>query len=616
MVLASLKGIYKSYGEKVVLEGVDWQITDGKRIGLVGPNGVGKTTLLEVIAGYKEPDRGVVHRRKSLRIGYMQQEAQLRGELSLKEEMERVFAPLVEKERRMRDLEGKISLREGNLDLLLKEYSKLRHEFEVDDGYFYRTKVEKVLFGLGFRSEDLSQKVSSLSGGQKSIAALAKVLLTDPQLLLLDEPTNHLDIRATEWLERFLADFPRTIIIISHDRRLLDRITEEIVEVGEGRLKRYVGNYSAYQVEKQKRQEISQKRYELQQEWVKRTEDFIRRNIAGQKTKQAQSRRKLLQRVERLDKPAVRVRTPLLRFGSQEKGAQQVLNLEDISKGFPGRRLFSGVSFTLLRGDRVGLVGPNGSGKTTLMKIIAGEGEADEGWVRVGKGVKIGYYNQEHEDLNREEMVLDEVWEVKPHLTQGELRGYLAKFLFRGDDVFQPISALSGGEQSRVVLAKLIFGQPDLLLLDEPTNHLDIPSLEGLEEALLEFKGTILVASHDRYFLDRLVNRIFYLGQERLTQYEGNYTETEGKWRGGEGREKPLIRRKRKKRRSKSPERIEKEIIFLEEKLWETSLLLADREVYSDWQRLHGLLEERESLSRRIDSLYKKWEEAIKEQDV
>ncbi len=614
MVLASLQGIYKSYGEKVVLDGVDWQITDGKRIGLVGPNGAGKTTLLEIIAGYREPDRGIVHRRKGLRIGYMQQEAQLAGELLLKEEMERVFAPLLEKERRMRDLEEKISLKEGNLDSLLREYSRLRQEFEAEDGYLCRIKIERILYGLGFKAENLPQKVGSLSGGQKNIAALARVLLVDPQLLLLDEPTNHLDIRATEWLERFLADYSRTYIIISHDRRLLDRTTEEIVEVGEGRLKRYVGNYSAYQVQKRKDLEISQKRYELQQEWIKRTEDFIQRNIAGQKTKQAQSRRKLLQRVEMLEKPSIQARGPILRFESGEKGAQEVLSLENISKGFPGSRLFSGVSFTLLRGDRVGLVGPNGSGKTTLMKIIVGEEGADGGTVRVGKGMEIGYYSQEHEDLNREETVIDEVWEVKPHLTQGEIRSYLARFLFRGDEVFKSISALSGGEQSRVCLAKLILAQPDLLLLDEPTNHLDIPSLEVLEKALLGFKGTVFVASHDRYFLDRLVKRVFYLKGERLTQWEGNYTETEDKWRGEE-KGKTATRHRRKKRRSKSPERIEKEIATLEERLWETSLLLVDREVYSDWQRLHLLLEERETLSKRIDSLYEKWEEAIKEEE-
>ncbi len=612
MVLASLQGVYKSYGEKVVLEGVDWQITDGKRIGLVGPNGAGKTTLLEIIAGYRELDRGAVQRKKGLRIGYMCQEAQLAGELSLREEMEGAFAHLLKKEERIRNLEERISLKQGDLDSLLKEYSRLRQEFEAEDGYLFRTKIERTLFGLGFKEEEMAQMVGSLSGGQKSIAALAKVLLADPQILLLDEPTNHLDIRATEWLERFLADYPRTIVIISHDRRLLDRTTEEIVEVGEGKIKRYVGNYSAYQVQKQKDLELSQKRYELQQEWIKRTEDFIGRNIAGQKTRQAQSRRKKLGKVEKLEKPSIGGKGPLLRFSSREKGAQEVLSLGNISKGFPGKELFSQVNFTLLRGDRVGLVGPNGSGKTTLMKVIVGEEGADEGAVKVGKGVRIGYYSQEHENLNREKPILDEVWEVKPHLTQEEVRSYLARFLFRGDEVFQPVYSLSGGEQSRICLAKLILGQPDLLLLDEPTNHLDIPSLEVLEKALLGFKGTLFVASHDRYFLDRLVHRVFYLSQGKLSQWEGNYSEMEAKW-PEKGKAKSPRRRGRRKRRSQNPARIEREIATLEERLWETSLLLADREVYSDWQRLHSLLEERETISKRIDTLYEKWEEAIKE---
>ncbi len=613
MVLVSLQGIYKSYGDKVVLDAVDWQITDGRRIGLVGPNGVGKTTLLEIIAGQREPDKGVVQRGKGLRIGYLQQEAQLVGERSLKEEMEEVFASLLRKESKIRELEERISSKQGDLKFLLKEYSRLSQEFEAADGYLIHTKIEKTLFGLGFQAEDLTKRVGSLSGGQKSIAALAKVLLADPQLLLLDEPTNHLDIRATEWLERFLADYPRTYIIISHDRQLLDRTTEEIVEVEGGKLKRWVGNYSAYQIQKQKELELAQKRYELQREWIERTEEFIRRNIAGQKTKQAQSRRKLLEKVERLEKPSPKVRGPVLRFDSRRKGAQEVLRLEKVSKTFPGMRLFSGVSFTLLRGDRVGLVGPNGSGKTTLMKIIVGEEKADQGSVRVGNGVKIGYYSQEHENLNRGRSVLDEVWGVEPYLTQGEIRSYLAKFLFRGQEVFKPITELSGGEQSRVCLAKLILGKPDLLLLDEPTNHLDIPSLEALEEALSGFKGTVFVASHDRYFLDRLVNRIFYLSGEKLSKWEGNYTETAGKWREQEG--KPTTQRKGRRRKARSPARIEKEIASLEERLWETSLLLADREVYSNWQKLHSLLEERESLSKQINTLYKKWEEAVKEEE-
>ena len=614
MVLASLKGIYKSYGEKVVLDGVDWQITDGKRIGLVGPNGVGKTTLLELIAGYQQPDRGAVHRKKGLRIGYMRQEAQLTGGHSLRQEMEEAFAHLLKKEKRIRDLEERISLRQGDLDHLLEEYSRLSQEFEADEGYLYHTKIERALFGLGFRREELAQKVSSLSGGQKSIAALAKVLLTDPQLLLLDEPTNHLDLRATEWLERFLADYPRTIVIISHDRRLLDRTTEEIVEVGEGKVKKYVGNYSTYQVQKRKALEVSQKRYVLQQEWIKRTEDFIARNIAGQKTRQAQSRRKRLQKAEKVKKPSTGRRELLLRFASRGKGAQEVLRLENISKSFPEKGLFRGVNFTLLRGERVGLVGPNGSGKTTLMKVMVGEVGADEGGVRLGKGVRIGYYSQEHENLNRKKPILDEVWEVRPHLSQEEVRSYLARFLFRGEEVFQPIFSLSGGEQSRVCLAKLILAQPDLLLLDEPTNHLDIPSLEALEEALLGFKGTLFVASHDRYFLDRLVNRVFYLNQGRLSQWEGNYSETERRWQE-ERKAKAPTHRPRKKRRTQNPERIEKEIASLEERLWEISHLLADREVYSDWQRLHLLLEERETISKQIDSLYEKWEEAIKEEE-
>jgi ATP-binding cassette subfamily F protein 3 len=622
MTLLTLKNVSKSYGVDLVLKDVSWQIEEGRRIGLLGSNGAGKTTLFRIITGELEQDRGEVTRSKHLRWAFLRQEYQLEDDLTLFDEMLKPFSELLDLHDRLRDLEKEMSSTQDP-KRLLERYGKLQLEYENRGGYSYENKIETVLQGLGFNKEDFGKSINVLSGGEKNRAALASVLLSEPNLLLLDEPTNHLDIEGTEWLEEYLSEFPGTVVVVSHDRYFLDRVIQEVVELEDHEITKYVGNFSSYVEQKAQRLEKSLKEYEAQQEHILRTEDFIRRNIEGQKTKQAQSRRKALEKLERLERPKVKPKKMKVSFSPTKRTPRALVWTERVAKSFDGKSLFDDADFSIERYDRVGLIGPNGCGKTTFLKILMGKQKPTSGEVNVGSNLDVGYYDQEHEGLDLDNSVLDEVWKANPRMLLAEMRSYLARFLFRGDDVFRKVKSFSGGEQSRVVLAKLILSKPNFLILDEPTNHLDIASREVLENALTEFSGTILVVSHDRYFLNKMVSRIYAFENGSLEEYLGNYSYYEEKKREQKEKERKVLehrkqeKKKRVKARKSKPKikkrslfQIEKDISEVEQKIEEIDYLVATEEVYTDWQKLLELNQEKEELSRRSEELYAEWEDS------
>jgi ATP-binding cassette subfamily F protein 3 len=623
MTLIDLQNVTTSYSGDPVFEEICWQINPGRKIGLIGPNGCGKTTLFRLIAGELTPDRGQVFRAKGLKIGFLRQEIQLRGELSLFDEMLTSFSDLLAMHREMEKLETAMASHgedhgKERLGEIMHRYSALRDRYEHSGGYTYESEIKSVLFGLGFAERDLTKPARVLSGGQKNIAAMARVLLSRPRLLLLDEPTNHLDIEATRWLERFLKDFSGAVVVISHDRYLLERAVGEIVEMESGGLQFYTGNYSSYMTQKRERLTLQRKQYQLQQEEIRRTEEFIRRNIAGQKTKQAQSRRRTLEKMERIAAPPSERQKIRPRLASSGREGRVALSYEDVSKSFSGEVLLRSISFTVQRGERVALLGPNGTGKSTLLKMAIGQVQPDEGLCRTGHNVRIGYYQQDLAGLDRSRTILEEVWTARPKMLQPDLRSYLARFLFEGDEVDRPVSSLSGGEQSRVALAKLMLQEANLLLLDEPTNHLDIPARDALEDVLSEYDGTVLLVSHDRYFLDRTVDRILHLESGRVREYLGNYrsyrekrTAEETALRDRKGRRKTAVRKPKRTRAAdtRKMESLEGEIAYIEKELEDVDRLLENPELSTDWQALKSLHGQREDLGRKLDRLLDEWME-------
>ena len=621
MTLVDLQNVTTSYSGDPVFGEVCWQINSGRKIGLIGANGCGKTTLFRLIAGELTPDRGQIFRARGLKIGFLRQENRLQGDLTLLDEMLRSFSDLLAVHREMEELEATMAASSeeqggAGLEEIMRRYSALRDRYEHSGGYTFESEIKSVLFGLGFAERDLVKPVGVLSGGQKNIAALAQVLLFQPQLLLLDEPTNHLDIEATRWLERFLKDFSGAVVVISHDRYLLDRAVEEIVEMEPSGLQFYTGRYSSYLTQKEERLVRQRKQYEMQQEEIRRTEDFIRRNIAGQKTRQAQSRRRTLEKLERIAPPPSERKKirPSLRASGRE--GRVALAYERVSKSFSGQVLFRNISFSVQRGERVALLGPNGTGKSTLLKMATGQESPDEGLCRTGHNVRIGYYQQDLAGLDRSRTILKEVWTARPRMLEPELRSYLARFLFEGDEVDRPVGSLSGGEQSRVALAGLMLQEANLLLLDEPTNHLDIAARDALEDVLSEYDGTILLVSHDRYFLDRTVDRILHLESGRLREYLGNYrsyrerrTAEEAALREGKVRRKTAAGKPRRAAAgdAKKMESLEGEIAYIEKELEEIDRLLENPELSTDWQALRSLHGQRLDLGQRLDRLLDEW---------
>lgn len=523
MSILTASRLAKSYGAQDVFWDVSVQIARGDKIGLVGPNGEGKTTLLRILAGLEEPSAGTVHRARGLRVGYLPQIVELDGERTVYEEMLTAFAELRAQEDELRRLEEAMGA-PARREEAMRRYDDLLTRFELAGGYTYETRIRQVLAGLGFSAEEWAQPLGQLSGGQKTRALLARLILEDPDLLLLDEPTNHLDLSALEWLENHLIQWPGSLVVVAHDRRFLDKVVGRIWDLGFGRLEKYVGNYSRYTELRAERMARRQAEYEAQQEYIAKTEAFIQRYKAGQRSKEARGRQKRLARLERIERPR-EARTINLRLQADGRSGNLVLTSDGVTIGYdPQQPLFTCPKLVLLRGQRAALIGPNGAGKTTFLKTVLGHIPPLDGEIRLGASVKIGYMAQTHESLAPENTVLDEILKVK-NLPLEKARTFLGRFLFLGDDVFKRVGDLSGGERSRVVLAKLTLQEPNFLLLDEPTTHLDLPSQEVLQDVLVNFPGTILLVSHDRYLIDALATQVWVLENGRLRVYPGDYGE-------------------------------------------------------------------------------------------
>ena len=514
MTILTFRDLGKHFGGQDIFSNLALSINDNDHIALVGPNGEGKTTLLRILAGLELASEGKVETAKTLRIGYLQQHTSLMSTAGTLESLVlAAFNHLKRQEKEIQTFEATLA-KESNADRydeLLEKYGELQAKFEHAGGYSYEQKMAQVLTGLGFSRQDYNTPLPQFSGGQQSRAHLAKLLLEEPDLLLLDEPTNHLDLAAVEWLENYLREWPKAFIVVSHDRYFLNTVANRVWDMSSGTIEAYRGNFSHYVMQRAERFERRLKEYKAQQEFLTKEEDFIRRNLAGQRTKEAQGRRKRLERLPRLERPR-ESKTLNLSLRQPLRSGDLVLALHSLAVGYPDSApLFICPDLLeIKRGNRIALIGPNGAGKTTFIKTILGQLQPKTGAIRLGAGVEIGYFAQTHASLNLEATVLDEILSVE-NLPIGQARNYLGGFLFSGDDVFKPINALSGGERSRVALAKLTLTGANLLIMDEPTNHLDIPSQETLESGLKNFEGTILLTSHDRYFIDALATHIWAL---------------------------------------------------------------------------------------------------------
>ena len=629
MILLSLQRIAKSFGTNEVLREVSFALQAGDRMALVGVNGSGKSTLMKIIAGLETADAGAMTMQKGLRFGYLAQQGEVDPERTVLEELESVFAPVVAMEDRLRAMEREMAEAAHN-DALLKRlgsaYDQLTRDFEKANGYGWRSAVQGVLAGLGFRKEQQTQRAASLSGGEKTRLCLGRLLLTEPDILLLDEPTNHLDLESIAWLENYLREYRGTVLLISHDRYFMDAVCTRVGELLFGRVECYDGNYTSYMSQRAERFEIRMRAYQLQQKEIARQEAIIARFRSFNREKSirlAESREKRLEKMERLEKPtdesAIR-----FRFDIRRRTGEDVLMAEELRKGYDGRTLFEHVKLHLRAGDRCALIGANGIGKTTLLRIIVGEEKPDGGVLRFGTGVDLGYYDQHQAKLHDGKTVLDEVWDDFRRLDQTEVRGALGLFLFTGDDVLMPVGTLSGGEKGRVALTKLMLRRDNLLLLDEPTNHLDMDSREVLEQALQDFPGTILAISHDRYFINRFAEKVLVLTPNGIEEYLGNYDdyyekitrepppdgESAGMTRTQQDKEKRRTREalQQEKERKLRLQEAEKAVMDAEAEADRLEQLLADPSIWNDAGKAAELTKQYQRQKETIARLYEEWE--------
>lgn len=528
-MLLQTQNVTRRFGGEILFTGITFEIKENARIGLVGRNGAGKSTLLKIIADIEAPDEGQVIKQKDLTIGFLDQHGGLESNRSIWDEMLEIFRPVLEIEQRMRDLEQQMTDAEQTDEYayqgLFKEYNRLQEAFDRRNGYGYRSEIKMVLHGFQFYEEDYDKPIAHLSGGQKTRLSLAKLLLEKRDLLILDEPTNHLDIDTLSWLETYLMNYRGALVIVSHDRYFLDKLTNETYEMNYGQLDYFKGNYSAYLEEKAVRYEKQQKDYEKQQKEIADMEDFVARNLArASTTRRAQSRRKQLEKIDRISKPKGDERAAYFSFTPERESGNVVLQGKDLTIGYEdGMPLSSGIDLDIRKGDTIALIGPNGVGKSTLLKTLVQHIQPLAGEVKFGTKVDIGYYEQEQENLTANKIVLNEVWDDHPLMTEESIRTFLGSFLFTGEDVEKSISSLSGGERARVSIAKLALNHDNFLVLDEPTNHLDIDSKEVLENALIDYEGTLLFVSHDRYFINRLATKIIEIEPDGTTLYLGDY---------------------------------------------------------------------------------------------
>jgi len=526
--VATLSSIEKTFGKRVLFDKLDLNVEQGERIGFIGVNGSGKTTLFKVLTGEVIPDAGLVAISKGARIGHLTQDPKFDPTNAVIDEAELAFADLHALAHKLRDIEHEMAHLDGEaLEKVLRQYQQAQHDFELAGGYAWRHRLEATLLGVGLGRETWEQNIQTLSGGQRSRLALAKLLISEPDLLLLDEPTNHLDLAAIEWLEKYLLSFNGAVVLISHDRYLLDRLATRIVWLTQCRLKSYPGNYSAFILQRDLQELTQQRAYEQQQEGIEKQKEFIRRFGAGQRSKEAKGREKRLNRLLKSEQMVQQVQSGKkihLSLGADLRAGDQVLNIKGLAKSYDGRVLWRDVKLDVRRGERIGIIGPNGSGKTTLLATLLGEIDADDGDIRWGANLNIGYYDQRLDDFDPEQSVIETAWENRD-VKERQVRDILATMLFRGEDVHKRVGLLSGGERARLRLSQLLLDKPNVLLLDEPTNHLDIPSREALEAALAGFDGTILCVSHDRYFLDRVAGRLLILDPPDVRDFGGRYSQ-------------------------------------------------------------------------------------------
>jgi len=633
-MLFRLSDVTKSYGGNEVLRGVSFQINPGEKVGLVGRNGAGKTTVFRLLRGLETPDSGDIVKINGLKLGFLDQHVDFEPGETVHTAALSAFQHIHDIEAEMRELEHRMAT--DHSDEVMDRYAELMSAFELADGFTYAAKAEAVLLGVGFTKESWDLETQTLSGGQRNRLGMARLLLSNSDILLLDEPTNHLDVDAVEWLEDHLRSYEQAYVIISHDRYFLDRTSERIIEIENGRAVTYKGNYSKFLVERELRREQQQREFENQQAFIAKTEEFIRRNLEGQKTKQAKSRRTLLQRMDRIDAVASEKIGGNFKLKNVERAGNNVLTTEELSIGYGSNVLARDLNISVHRGGVLGIIGGNGTGKSTLLKTLIGEIRELSGRVVWGTKTDTGYYSQSLEDLHDGNAVISELRRVAPNAETGELRSFLARFLFFGDDVAKLVSTLSGGEKGRLALAKLIYSKKNVLILDEPTNHLDIPAREALEAALDEYPGTIITVSHDRFFLDRIATQMLSFESDgRVLDYNGNYTEfhdwrekmdLEAKRRGESPAAAPEkkvepppaepashLSKNQRQTLEKRIAAIESEIASLEHEAAELSAKMAQPAVAADFARLNSVSETHRETEQRIQSLYAEWEAASAE---
>lgn len=637
MIILSCNNLTKSFGVESILENISFTVNEGDKIGVIGVNGTGKTTLFKIISGIYGYDSGEIYTSKDCEIGYLEQNTNFYSDNTIFTEVLEVFSDLIKMEEDLRKMECEISDKSSETDSpdlqkLMDNYSHKLELFQNSNGYGYKSEAKGVLKGLGFNDDELEKPIKILSGGEKTRVLLAKLLLKKPTLLLLDEPTNHLDSDALEWLELFLKQYKGTVILISHDRYFLDQSVNRIFEIHNKKLKAYNGNYSYYVEKSAIDKEIERKTYEDQQKEIKKQEESIERLKAygrEKHLKRARSKEKALSKIEVLDKPDGERKRAKIKFIPAVESGNDVLAVRDVEMSFPDKVLFKDLNLDIYRGEKVALIGPNGAGKSTLFKIIMNELEPIQGEVKFGTNVNTAYFHQEQKTLNLDNTVIDEIWDANPHLTQTEVRNMLGAFLFENEDVFKRISSLSGGERARVAILKLILSQSNFLLLDEPTNHLDIDSKEVLEEALVNYTGTIFTISHDRYFLNKVVDKILVLDENGVTEYLGNYdyyiekkrqlsemnkeenTATKTKTQLKEEKRKEKEQREIERRSKNKIKKLEDDIEQTEKKIAGLDMMLCQEEIYSNPEKSKEVNLEKSELEDKLASLYEKWEQIM-----
>ncbi len=626
MLVFSCKNLSKAYGGRTLFSEISFELYQGNRVGLVGPNGVGKSTLLHILAGLDDSDQGSVNLHAGARAALLAQQHDIVEGRTLIEEARTAMQSLLDAQEELAQIgEQLAAASEEEHKRLTARFDRLNEWLSVHSGYTIEHQVEEVLHGLGFVDADFQRLLTTFSGGQQSRVMLAKLLLSAPDVMLLDEPSNHLDIKATEWLESYLSRQREAMLIVSHDRTFLNNVVTTIFELSPRGIETYPGNYSAYVRQRKERYELALKTYEAQQEYVEKQEDYIKRANYGQLAKQAQSRAKMLDKLERVEKP-VQIGGPHLKFETSRRPGDIIVEAERISKTMGDKKLFTDLSFQLQRGQRLGIMGPNGCGKSTLLKLMLGQLKPDEGVIKMGHQVDVGYYDQHLESVMDDLTAIRAVWPPgDPTITEEQMRGFCARFGITGEMVYHKVGSLSGGERSRVVLARIAALNVNVLILDEPTNHLDIWACESLEEALEEYEGTVIVVSHDRAFLNRIAQVLIVFEEGKVQMVYGNY-DTYRALANQQALDKPKVREKvevastavptgKVKRKRQFPYRkatdIEVDIASLEEEIQELEAQLILPEIYKDGIRVKELMADIEEAKTRLPQLYAHWEEAL-----